>query len=250
MPQEPSPATRSARSNRLRTIAGIGIADRVGQAHAVGAGVQHACISRSTSSGSTWPCSVQPKAVLMPTSISVFEPAASRAARMRPISATTSSGVLRRLARLCAWLADSGTSIRSAPAMARSAPFRLGTSTEARRPGSVLAKASSSAVSASCGSRRAGTKEPTSISRWPAACASRIHSSLRAVGRRRRCFAGRRAGPLRGRPRGAGRAVNQDFVSVVQRGYGVPQFRISETLVCQFWKRYILEAFCFQIGTP
>jgi hypothetical protein len=83
---------------------------------------------------------VQPKAVLMPTSISVLEPAASRAARMRPTSATTSSGVLRRLARLCAWLAESGTSIRSAsPAMARSAPLRLGTSTEAKRPGSVFA---------------------------------------------------------------------------------------------------------------
>jgi hypothetical protein len=49
----------------------------------------------------------------------------------------------------------------------------LGTSTEALRPGSVLAKASTSAVSASCGIRRAGTKEPTSISRWPAAYARR-----------------------------------------------------------------------------
>ena len=35
------------------------------------------------------------------------------------------------------------------------------------KPGSVLAKASSSAVSANCGSSRAGTKEPISISRWP-----------------------------------------------------------------------------------
>ena len=88
---------------------------------------------------------------------------------MRAISATTSSGVLRRLARLWAWLADSGTSISSAsPSMARSAPLRLGTSTEAFRPGKVLANASTSAVSASCGSSRAGTKEPTSISRWPA----------------------------------------------------------------------------------
>ena len=59
---------------------------------------------------------------------------------MRPISATTSSGVLRRLARLCAWLADSGSSIRSAPlSSAACAPFRLGTSTEVTRPGSVFA---------------------------------------------------------------------------------------------------------------
>ena len=39
-----------------------------------------------TSACSTRPWIVQPKAVLMPTSISVFEPAASRAARMRAIS--------------------------------------------------------------------------------------------------------------------------------------------------------------------
>ena len=89
---------------------------------------------------------------------------------MRPISATTSSGVLRRLARLCAWLADSGSSIASAPeSNAAIAPFRLGTSTEVTRPGRVFATATSSAVSANCGSSRAGTKEPTSISRWPAA---------------------------------------------------------------------------------
>ena len=41
---------------------------------------------------------VQPKAVLMPTSIMQVERAASRAARMRAISATASSGVLRTLA--------------------------------------------------------------------------------------------------------------------------------------------------------
>ena len=65
---------------------------------------------------------------------------ASRASTMRPISCTTSSGVLRRLARLWAWLADSGTIIRSAPpSMARSAPLKLGTSTEADRPGRVRA---------------------------------------------------------------------------------------------------------------
>ena len=97
-------------------------------------------MQRSTSEVFTSPWMVQPKAVPMPPSISVFEPAASRAARMRPNSAITSSGVLRRLARLCSWLADSGTSIRSASSsMARSAPLRLGTSTETNRPGSVLA---------------------------------------------------------------------------------------------------------------
>jgi hypothetical protein len=95
---------------------------------------------RSTSAGSTRPWIVQPKAVPTPPSISVLFPDASRAARMRPSSATTSSGVLRRLARLCAWLADSGSSIRSASASsARSAPLRLGTSTEANTPGSVFA---------------------------------------------------------------------------------------------------------------
>ncbi len=85
---------------------------------------------------------VQPNAVLMPTSIAHFEPAASRAARMRAISATTSSGGLRRLARLWAWLADSGSSIASAPvSSARCAPLRFGTSTDTHRPGSVRANA-------------------------------------------------------------------------------------------------------------
>ncbi len=69
---------------------------------------------------------------------------------MRPISATTSSGVLRRLARLWAWLADSGTSSAcAATSMARSAPFRLGTSTDGSKSGKVFAKVTSSAVSAS-----------------------------------------------------------------------------------------------------
>jgi hypothetical protein len=79
---------------------------------------------------------VQPKAVLKPTSSRQRLPAASRSARMRPISATTSSGVLRRLARLCAWLADSGSSMACAPlSSAACAPFRLGTSTLVTRPG-------------------------------------------------------------------------------------------------------------------
>ena len=127
-------------------------------------------MQRSTSDCGTSPWIVQPNAVPIPPSMSVFEPDASRAARMRATSEMTSSGVLRRLARLWAWLADSGISIRSARAsMARSAPLKLGTSTDTKRPGSVLAKATSCAVSASCGSSLAGTNEPTSISRCPAA---------------------------------------------------------------------------------
>jgi hypothetical protein len=97
---------------------------------------------------------VQPNAVLRPTSSTQREPLASRSARMRPISATTSSGVLRRFARLCAWLADSGSSIRSArESSAACAPFRFGTSTEVTSPGSARAASTSAAVSASCGSR-------------------------------------------------------------------------------------------------
>jgi len=53
--------------------------------------------------------------------------------------------------------------------MALSPPFWFGTSTETVSPGSVFAYATSWAVSASCGSSFAGTYEPTSISRWPAA---------------------------------------------------------------------------------
>src|SRR4029079_18644312 len=96
----------------------------------------------------------------------------------------TSSGVFLRFARLCAGLAESGRSIRSAPlASARSAPFRFGTRTETTRPGSVFAYSTSSAVSASCGTSFTETNEPTSISRWPAAWAARIHAFLRLAGR-------------------------------------------------------------------
>src|SRR5206468_11425552 len=59
---------------------------------------------------------------------------------------------------------------------------RFGTSTDVKRPGNVFANVTSSAVSASCGKRRGGTNEPTSISRWPAVHASRIHSIFCAVG--------------------------------------------------------------------
>ena len=88
---------------------------------------------------------------------------------MRAISSTASSGVLRRLARLCAWLADSGSSIAWAPlSIARSAPLRLGTSTDTESPGSVLACATTRGVG-QLRQQRAGTNEPTSISRRPAA---------------------------------------------------------------------------------
>jgi hypothetical protein len=67
-------------------------------------------------------------------------------------------------------------------ASARSAPRRLGTSTDTVRPGSASPASTSAAVSASCDSRRGGTKEPTSISRSPAAWASRSHRILTSVG--------------------------------------------------------------------
>ncbi|MOA12792.1 hypothetical protein D3C78_1328130 [compost metagenome] len=74
------------------------------------------------------------------------------------------------MARLWAWLADKGTSIRSAPlASARSAPFKLGTKTDTVSPSRRLAWATKASVSANWGSSRAGTNDPTSISRWPAA---------------------------------------------------------------------------------
>jgi hypothetical protein len=66
--------------------------------------------------------------------------------------------------------------------MARCAPLKLGTSTATDRPLIVSAWATSSAVSASCGSSFAGTKEPTSISRTPAAASALIQAFLAAVG--------------------------------------------------------------------
>ena len=120
----------------------------------------------------------------MPPSISVFAPAASRAARMRPTSAITSSGVFLRLARLCAWLADSGTSRTSAPlSRARSAPFRFGTRTETTRSGQRLR------VRDQLGGvgelRQEPAPERTSRPRSRAgrrACAARIQAFLRSVG--------------------------------------------------------------------
>jgi hypothetical protein len=54
---------------------------------------------------------VQPNAVPDPPSISVFDPAASRGGAIFATSADDFVGRLAQVARLCAWLADSGTSI-------------------------------------------------------------------------------------------------------------------------------------------
>jgi hypothetical protein len=66
--------------------------------------------------------------------------------------------------------------------MARSAPFMLGTSTVAAQPGQGLREGQHLAGVGQLGSSLGGTKEPTSISRWPASTPARIHSSLAAVG--------------------------------------------------------------------
>ncbi len=67
-------------------------------------------------------------------------------------------------------------------AIAAPAPRALGTSTATVRPGIVLAWATISAVSASCGRTLAGTKLPTSISDTPAAASALIQDFLAAVG--------------------------------------------------------------------
>ena len=80
--QKRSPAIANGVFEEVAHHARIGVADRIGEAHAVGAGVEQRLQRRSTSSFSTRPCSVQPNAVPTPPSISVFDPAASRAARI------------------------------------------------------------------------------------------------------------------------------------------------------------------------
>jgi hypothetical protein len=67
-------------------------------------------------------------------------------------------------------------------ASADSAPRRLGTRAITVRPGLGSAWRTTSATSAICGSSRAGTKEPTSISRSPAANRASIQAHLCAVG--------------------------------------------------------------------
>ena len=75
--------------------------------------------------------------------------------------------------------------------------FQVGHEHRGEQPRQRLAKASNSAVSASCGSSRGGTNEPTSISRWPAAWASRIHSIFARSAGWSGCSAGHRADPRR-----------------------------------------------------
>jgi hypothetical protein len=105
---------------------------------------------------------------------------ALRSATMRRTSATISSRVLRTLAIECAALADTGmVSLCTPAASAASAPRRLGTSAITVTPGCVRAWRTTSAASAICGSRRAGTKEPTSISRRPAATSASIQRTCR-----------------------------------------------------------------------
>ena len=121
---------RSARacSNRSRTARRVGVADGVGDADAVGAGVEqrlHAAQHFARCDLALDACSRR-RCRCRLRSASSSRPRRARRGSA-PTSATTSSGVLRRLARLCAWLADSGTSSRSASAsMARSAPLQVG----------------------------------------------------------------------------------------------------------------------------
>ena len=141
--------------------------------------------SRAICASGIAPSSVQPKAVeRLPSKCGRWSAgsAAINAAIVRA-SSITCAWVRRRLARLCVSDTDSGSVILSAPAaIAASAPRALGTSTATVRPGIVLAKATTSAVSASCGRSLAGTKLPTSISVTPAAASAAIHAFLAASG--------------------------------------------------------------------
>ncbi|MNE40958.1 hypothetical protein D3C80_1350060 [compost metagenome] len=96
-------------------------------------------------------------------------PISVRTWHMRPSSSTISMGVRRTLAKLCARLTDTGATMRWAPDSSASlAPRRFGANTVTCRPGYVRAWATTSRASAICGSKRAGTKEATSMWRTPA----------------------------------------------------------------------------------
>ena len=211
--QKRSPAIFTRLLEQLAHQRRVGVADGVGDAHAVGAGVEqrlHAGAAPRPSSTSPW--IVQPKAVPTPPSISVFEPGGvARGAD----AADLGDHVVGRLAQVGEAVRVAGRQ-RHAASGRRSASMRalgalqVGHQHRDEQAGQRLRdRPRSSAVSASCGSRCAGTKEPTSISRWPAACASRIHSHL-ALGRQdaSRCSAGRRAGRLRGSRRSAGSVLH------------------------------------------
>ena len=136
-----------------------------------------------TSSSGTTPCKVQPKAVEMPASSFTAGASSSRSRAIARTSSTISSGVLRTLASECSRLAETGIVSLWTPARsAASAPRRLGTSAMTVSAGWRAACRTTSAASAICGSRRAGTKEATSISRTPAATSASIQRSLSAVG--------------------------------------------------------------------
>ena len=67
-------------------------------------------------------------------------------------------------------------------AIARSAPFRFGTSASTVSPAIFRDSRTTSSASAICGRSFGGTNEPTSISLTPAPASARIHSSFAAVG--------------------------------------------------------------------
>ena len=177
------PISARSRIKSRRTCAGLAwpvVSDRPTSSAPAAA---HCTARRITSSSGTAPCKVQPKAVEIAASRPTCGATRRRSASISRTSSTIACGLLRTLAMECAGLAETGTVILCTPAArAASAPRRLGTSASTVRPGSVSACATTAAVSASCGSRRAGTKEPTSISRRPAACSALIQRSLSAVG--------------------------------------------------------------------
>ena len=118
----------------------------------------------------------------MPASILTLGASASRRRAMACTSSTMASRVFRTLASEWAALADTGMVSFCAPASsAACAPLRLGTKAMTVTPVCVSAWRSTAAVSASCGSRCAGTKEPTSISCTPAATKASIQRHLSAV---------------------------------------------------------------------
>ncbi len=140
---------------------------------------------RMTRSSDTGPSMVQPHAVDTPASTAGRRPAgrASRARQTWAICSMACSGVMLMFALLCSRDAEIGIVSLCAPAAnARSAPFRLGTSATTVRPGILIASATTSAVSAICGSSFGDTKEPTSISRRPASARARIQRCFAAVG--------------------------------------------------------------------
>src|SRR5207249_5805786 len=97
---------------------------------------------------------------------------------------------------LCWRLADTGKVTLCAPAsIARWKPLRLGASATTFNPGIDKASFKTSAVSAIAGISFGGTKEPTSISRRPAAASARIQAFFASVGIRCLAFCSPSRGP-------------------------------------------------------